>query len=560
MEFWPTLFDVGVLLGVAFLLGAVCEQLRQSSLLGYLLAGMLLGPHALDVVSTSEEVQGLAEIGVSTLLFSLGLEFSWRRLRSLGPRALGGGVLQVTLSLGALALVVAATLGVSWSVGLVIGAAFTLSSTAGVLRILMARSEIDSAHGRLALGVLLLQDLAVVPLVLMAGQLGGTPTSEHAGLGQTVLALLGMVVGFYVAFNHLVPRVLLATSSLRNRELPVLVAVFGALSAIYIAHSLGLSPAVGAFIAGMLLGESPLATQVRADLSVLRTLLVTVFFCSVGMLADPRWIVENLLLTGTVAALIVVTKALVCFIALRSVGVRAPAALATGIALSQVGEFAFLIAESSRGSLLDDALFMVIVSTMMVTLLMTPFLVSFAPRLARLLLAPLARLGLGTYAEPDAIDSADRGHVILIGYGPAGERCGAEIRATGSPVTVLDLNPQLAARAEEAGFAAHVGDASHPELHEHLHVGHASTVVIGLTDPRTVERIAQSIRIQSEHIPIVIRSRYHKYTESLRPTGASAVIDEEVRVGEILGRETRRILDEPAPEALGKEDTLVVTS
>ncbi|MEM7260544.1 MAG: cation:proton antiporter, partial [Planctomycetota bacterium] len=170
MEFWPAFLGVITLLAVAFALGALCERLRQSALLGYLLAGMLLGPNALDVVSTSEEVHGLAEVGVSLLLFSLGLEFSWRRLRSLGARALGGGVLQVSLTLLAVAGG-ALLLDQSWRTAIIIGAAFTLSSTAGVLRVLMSRTEMDSTHGRLSLGVLLFQDLAVVPLVLLAGVL-----------------------------------------------------------------------------------------------------------------------------------------------------------------------------------------------------------------------------------------------------------------------------------------------------------------------------------------------------------------------------------------------------
>ena len=197
VDFWPVLFDVGTLLGVAFILGSLCERFRQSALLGYLLAGMLLGPNALDVVSTSTEVEGLAEVGVCLLLYSLGLEFSWRRLRALGWTALGGGILQVTLTLAAIALI-GGWAGLSAPTAVVVGAAFALSSTAGVLRVLMMRSEIDSVHGRHALGILLFQDLAVIPLVLVTGFLGA-PASESSAspwmLGRTVLMLALMVAG-----------------------------------------------------------------------------------------------------------------------------------------------------------------------------------------------------------------------------------------------------------------------------------------------------------------------------------------------------------------------------
>jgi CPA2 family monovalent cation:H+ antiporter-2 len=552
MEFWPILFDVGVLLGVAFALGALCERLHQSALLGYLIAGMLLGPNALHVVSTSTEVEGLAKVGVCLLLFSLGLEFSWRRLRGLGVRALGSGFVQVALTL----FVVASTMvvaGGSVRAAVVLGAAFALSSTAGVLRVLMGRSELDSVHGRHALGILLFQDLSVIALVLLAGFLA-TPGSHAAALwdvGRTGLMLLIMILVFYVVFSQVVPRVLLVTALLRNRELPVLFAVVGALGSIYTAHEFGLSPAVGAFIAGMLLGESPFATQVRADLSVLRTLLVTVFFSSVGMLADPAWIVDHIGLTATVAVSVVVVKTFVCFGALRVMRQSAHASLAAAICLSQVGEFGFVIAETARGSLIDDQLFMVIVSTMMVTLLMTPYLIAAAPRISARLLRPFVERGVvrKDRPAPDHEDEPPSGHVVVIGYGPAGARCSELLREGAQDVVVLDLNPNLVADAQGAGFDAHVGDGTHPDVLEHLHIGSAAAVVVALPDPRTAEKAVRAIRCAADRVPIVVRSRYHKHIELLEPAGASVVVDEEREVGVLLGERTRRILTNGGGEA-----------
>ena len=545
MDFWPLLFDIGALLGAAFVLGALCERLRQSALLGYLLAGMLLGPNALDVVSTSKGVEGLAEVGVCLLLFSLGLEFSWPRLRGLGATALGGGALQVGLTL----IVVSALGAVAWlslHTAIVIGAAFALSSTAGVLRVLTARSEIDSVHGRHALGILLFQDLAVIPLVLLTSFLGesGSDSAALWNLGRTGVMLVLMVAAFYVAFNYVVPRVLLATSTLRNRELPVLFAVVGALGSIYAAHEIGLSPAVGAFIAGMLLGGSPFATQVRADLSVLRTLLVTVFFSSIGMLANPAWIVENAGLTVAVAATVIAVKTAVCMAALRLMRQASHSSLATALCLSQVGEFAFVIADTTRGKLIDDELFMVVVSTMMVTLCVTPSLVAWAPRLAGSILQPLAKLGFVT--GPLSGTEADReprsGHVVLIGYGPAGQRCGAALRDSSILVSVLDLNPSLAERAEGDGFEAHVGDATHSDLLDHLHVRSAAAVVVALPDPRTAEKVVQAVRCQAADVSVVVRARYHRHIHVLEPAGASAVVDEEQEVGNLLGKQTLRTI------------------
>jgi len=548
MDFWSVLFDVGVLLAVAFVLGALCERLRQSALLGYLLAGMLLGPNTLNVVESSRAVEGLAEVGVSLLLFSLGLEFSWNRLASLGWRAVGSGALQVGLTMGAIA-------GLAWALGLnprtalVLGAALALSSTAVVLRVLMGRGEADSLHGRHALGILLFQDLAVVPLVLVVGflttpELGSTALVE---LGRTGISLFLMAAVFYVVFNHVVPRTLLAAARLRNRELPVLFAVVGAFGAIFVAHELGLSPAVGAFIAGMLLGDSPFATQVRADLSVLRTLLVTVFFSSIGMLADPAWILEHLGVTLAVVAVVLAVKTLVCFLALRVMGQTSRSSLAAALCLSQVGEFAFVIAVGARGSLVDDEMFLVIVSTMMLTLLVTPYAIAWGPRISAWLLRPLERLGISrSMTEEVRLRAAERAdHVILIGYGPAGQSCGRILKETERDVLVLDLNPWLAARAREDGFEGHVGDASHPEVLEHLQVSSACAVVIALPDPRAVGEVAFAVRSQSDGVPLVVRARYHLYREDLVPSGESAVVDEEELVGLSLGERAQEMLKEP---------------
>ena len=298
---WSILADVLILLAGAAVAGALCERLRQSALVGYLAAGMLLGPNALDWISGGDQMELLAELGVALLLFSIGLEFSWRRLRTMGRGVLYAGVLQVGLTL-AIAAVGAVVLGLAIKAAVLIGAIVALSSTAVVLRVLASRAELDSVHGRSTLGILLIQDASVVPLVLMAELLagGGSAVGVLVQGARTIGGAILLVGLFYVLFNLAVPRLLGARAVSRNRELPILIATVTALGSTWAAHEVGVSPALGAFVAGMLLGGSSFAAQVRADSASLRTIMVTLFFSAVGMFAAPRWILEHL---GAVVAL-----------------------------------------------------------------------------------------------------------------------------------------------------------------------------------------------------------------------------------------------------------------
>ena len=275
MDFWTILSQVLVLLSVALVLGVVFERLRQSAILGYLVAGVVLGPATLGWVETEEVVGDIAELGVSLLLFAVGLEFSLKRLWRIGPVGLGGGTLQVLLT-GAVAAIVCLALGMSGGTAVALGAMISFSSTACVLRILVDRTRIDSVYGRNALGILLLQDIAVVPLVLLVTMLASSSGGDFGQLllamGRSLIVFVGLTGGFWVISNYVLPHLMRASLLARNRELPILLAMVVALGSAWAAHAFGLSPALGAFVAGMVLAESPFALQIRSDIGALRTL------------------------------------------------------------------------------------------------------------------------------------------------------------------------------------------------------------------------------------------------------------------------------------------------
>ncbi len=545
MDLWHVLLHILALLATAMVLGAVCERLRQSPLLGYLMAGTILGPNALAVIHRGEVVELLAELGIALLLFSIGLEFSWTRLRRLGRTALLGGLLQVGVTL-VLAAAAALTLGVPARAAMTIGAIVALSSTACVLRLLVSRAEIESVHGTHALGVLLVQDAAVVPLVLMASILTGDDGAS--GIMTTALLKLGgalaLIAVLYALFNWIVPTVLHFESVRSNRDLPALLAITAGLGSAWSAHAMGLSPALGAFVAGMLLAASPFSTQIRADVAPIRTLLVTLFFSSIGMLGDPAWFLTNIGPVLALVAAIVVGKAIVIAVILKALGLRLTNALATGICLAQVGEFSFVLAETARGALLDEHTFKLIVSATIATLFLTPYLVGLAPPLSDAIISRFEPRGRRSRSQTSAPAQAPalEDHAIIIGYGPAGQAAARVFNGRDETVVVIDLNPSAMSEARRAGFITNVGDARHADVLEHARIHAAHTVVVTVPDPDSARTVVELIRSIAPNAHVIARARYHRHREDLAGGGAHEVIDEEQLVGLRLAALLRRRL------------------
>ncbi|MCP4093024.1 MAG: sodium:proton exchanger [Planctomycetes bacterium] len=543
MEIWNVLFDILILLFTALVFGVLCERFRQSSILGYLAAGTLLGPNALQVISSAAEVTALADLGVALLLFTIGLEFSWQRVRGLGGSALGGGVAQILVTIG-IAAGVALTFAMPWRTSITIGAIVALSSTACVLRLLISRAEIESIHGRHALGVLLMQDIALVPLVLLVTAIGGQGSIGQVGMDifKTLAWAVALIIVLYVLFSRVMPKVLNNPSMQRNRDLPILLTIVTGLGSAWGAHTLGLSPALGAFVAGMLLAESPFATQIRADIASIRTLLVTLFFSSIGMLGDPVWFVQNLPKVMAVVMAIVVGKAVIVWLVLHRFGLSHTNALATGICLAQVGEFSFVLAEVGRGTLIDESLFALVISVTITTLFLSPYLVALAPTLALASVTSLSKFKI--LPQPARIGTRPaepaRKHFIIIGFGPAGEAVGQAVERYGKRVTVVDLNPESIARVKQLGFAGHIGDAMNADVLEHVGVASAAAVVVTVPDPASAGTIVELIRSISPEVHIIARVRYHRYLADLTEAGAHEVVDEEQLVGVRLAAQLRR--------------------
>jgi CPA2 family monovalent cation:H+ antiporter-2 len=518
-----------ILLGGALVLGALAERMRQTAVLGYLLAGMIVGPGVLGWVRAEAGVSMLAELGAATLLFSIGTEFSLTRLRALGHRTFLLGVVQVGIT-GAAVAGIARMAGLDGPAAFTTGAVVSLSSTAVVMRLLVESRALDSVHGRMSMGVLLTQDLAVVPLVVVVTLLAGDATAGHAlaELARTTGWAALLVLAFVVLVRWIAPLFLAGRGMARNRELVAVFATVWALGSALGAAAVGLSPALGAFVAGVLLGSSKYATQVRAELAPLRTILITLFFAAVGLAGDPLWAWQHAGRAMVVIAGMIAVKAALAGGAARALGVAPATALAVGLCLAQIGEFSFVVAQTARaGGIIGEELHRLLVTSTIGTLALSPFLVSFAQRVAR------ARVGAGLGAKPSG-DASTRG-VLIVGFGKAGHRAFEELpRARRPDVTVVELNPVLADLARASGATVHVGDAGRVDVLEHAGVRSARVVAITTADVDAAGHVAALVRTLAPDAFVVVRARYRSVASDLRRAGAHLVVDEEALVGDRL--------------------------
>lgn len=552
---WDSMLNLLILLGVALLLGIGAERLGQSSIVGYLLAGTLLGPNVLGWITNQQEIFNIAEIGVSLLLFTIGLEFSPQRLVRLGPTTFWVGSLQVILTvfLGTLA---GWLLSMNFREALIIGLMVAMSSTACVLRLLNDRAEIDSQHARFALGILLIQDMAVVPFMVLVTVMssGGTPLGMVFSLLTAFLLGLILLGVFYLLFTQLIPRLLMLSTLRKNRDLPILLAFLMGIGSAWLAHEMNLSPALGAFAAGVLLAMSPFATQIRADVRPLGTLLITLFFAAIGMFGDPIWLMQNWIPVSMIVIVLLVGKPLVIALLLAGFGQSWRVAVATALCLGQVGEFSFVLGTIARGDgpegpLISETTFRAMVSATIATLFLTPFMVTFGPILGIRFEHLLKKIGfskgkqnnhspgsqvsateiLEGEMEPETADSL----ILLVGFGPAGQRVAESLlEEYAGRLLVIDLNPGNVEMAQnQYGIASHLGDASQIEILEHAGIYQAGVVVLTLPDPILTRKLIFQVRDLAPQATIVARCRYHIHTWALIHAGAHYVVDEEEKVG-----------------------------
>ena len=528
------LAQILLLLAAAVGVVALARRAGLPAILGYLVVGVALGPHALGLFDETEGTRLLAELGVVFLLFTLGLEFSWPRMVAMRREVFGVGSVQV-VTLAGVAMLVFHALGVDLLPAVALGGAVAVSSTAIIVQQLTEQSEINRTHGRVAFSVLLFQDLAFVPFLVLAGALAAGSLDFSPARVGTAVALGTLAVGFVLIVGRYALRPLFhEIAHSRLQELFTLAVLLVALGSAWVSHAAGVSMATGAFLAGVMLAETEYRHQVEAAIRPFRDILLGLFFISVGMMLDLGVLQGDLLLILGILAAMTVCKALLTALVGRLWGLPPFKAVRTGIVLSVGGEFGIAILTIlMQGKVVADEVTQPLLVAIVLSMVTAPLLLRQNRRVARWLLreqgpsdAAAQVMADTAVGERAVADLAAREHVILCGFGRVGQNLARVLESQGHECFAVDLDPARVRSGRAAGLPVIFGDASDPELLRRAGLAQASAVVVTFADPAVALGIVRSVRAERVDVPLLVRTADDARLEELMAAGATEVVPE----------------------------------
>lgn len=521
----PILGDAVVVFGLASAVIVASHRLRIPPIIGFLITGILAGPNCLGLVGAIHQVEIMAEIGVILLLFVIGMELSLDELERLKRPVFVGGSAQVLLTIFAAAIPLAFLdfgLGKSFFLGFLA----TLSSTAIVLKILGERAQLAAPYGRISLGVLIFQDVAVVPMMLLVPLLAGTAGNPWLTLGSLVLkgALVGGVI--FIGARKVVPRVLHAVVRTRSRELFLMTTLGLCFAIALLTSTAGLSLSLGAFLAGLIMSESEYSHSALEGVLPFRDVFTSIFFVSIGMLLDPVFVLTHLPQVLGLTALVVVGKIVLCAAAGKILGYPLHVALLGGLCLCQIGEFSFVLASvGMANNLLSAVEYQYFLAAAIVTMAATPFLITGVPAVS----GHLARfMPVGMKLEPEReTDSELDDHLIIAGFGLGGHHLARAARSAGIKYVILEMNPDTVRIERERSEPILFGDASQHAVLEHINVARARILAVVISDPAAIGRIVTTAKALNPGLHVVVRTRFVREIDALLQLGAEEVVAEE---------------------------------
>ncbi len=546
----PLLNELALIAVIGVFVTLILSKLKLPAVAGLLASGALIGPFGAGWVRSTESIEVLSEVGVVFLLFTIGLEFSAKRLKHIFGQVALGGFFQVILTI-AVTVLIARSLDIPLPLGLFYGFVFSLSSTAIVLRALSERRELDVPHGRFIVGTLIFQDLCVVPMVLIVPFLV-SEQSQLAALQDIGLALGKAVVLVLILWSvsrHVIPRWLNWVDASRSREVFLLAILGLCIGTAWLTSLVGLSLALGAFLGGMVVADTQYGQRAMGDILPLRDAFVSIFFISLGMLFQPATLVQEPQLVAWMLFGLIAVKGLIATIAALLMKFPARVAWLAGVGLAQFGEFGFVLTKlATDNGLVTSRDTQPLLAAGVISMFLTPLLLRMAPHFTagERLLAPLERLlGVRSIDEFDDGREKPQQHVIIVGYGLAGREAARALERCGIPHIVLELNAEIVRQAKIQRQPVFYGDATSEEALGHAHLSSARLLVLMMDDPKAAQRVVDTAKRVAPEVPVLMRTRYLREKQGLIALGAADVVAEEVEGAVEMIARILRLLEQP---------------
>ncbi len=528
----PILQDILILLGFSAIIVFVLQKLKLPSIIGFLLTGIVIGPYGLSLINAVEQVEVLSEIGVILLLFVIGMELSLKQLISIKKTAFIGGFLQVGITAIVTGLIYF-FLGYSWNESVFVGFLFSLSSTAIVLKTLQDRKEISAPHGRNALAILIFQDIIVVPMMLITPLMTGE--SENIGISilSLVLKSVAVLIITVISARYIVPKLMHAVAKTNSKELFLLVTFTLCFAVAVLTSEVGLSLALGAFIAGLIISESEYSHQATSIILPFRELFTSFFFVSVGMLLDLSFFLSNIPTIMLLVLSVFTIKSIIAGLAVSALKYPTRTVILTGLSLFQVGEFAFILSKVGiEYNLLTPQTNQYFLSVSIVSMILTPFVIIFSERIADRFIGVSKKIGLDpTLISHKSISEIRENnlenHLVIIGYGINGSNLAKAAAASNIPYVVIEMNAETVHQQKAKGLPVIFGDATQDHILDAVHLSDARSAVIAISNNKATKTIIKNIRSHSQSLYLVVRTRYVKEISELIALGADEVIPEE---------------------------------
>lgn len=544
----PLLQDLLILIGFSTLIVLLLKRVKLPSILGFLVTGILIGPYSLSLISDTHEVEIIAEIGVILLLFVIGMELSLKQLASIKKTVFIGGSLQVFVSIAATAAIYS-IFSTSWAEAVFMGFLVSLSSTAIVLTMFQDRNEMSTAQGKNALGILIFQDLIVVPMMLVTPIISGQSENVLESILILLLKSAGVILVTIVSAKYIVPLLLYRVAKTRSKELFLLATLTICFAVAFLTSEAGLSLALGAFLAGLIVSESEYSHQATSFVLPFRALFTSFFFISVGMLLDVRFLFSNLAIILAISAGVFVVKGFIATVSVLLLKYPIRTALLTGLALFQVGEFAFILSKVGiEYGLITETMNQYFLAVSISSMLLTPFVFMFSDKVVGLFMK--TRVGnvlesrLSQGAPQNELDTDElKDHLVIIGYGLNGSHLAKAAEANSIPYVIIEVDADIVRRERKNGVPILFGNAAHSHILETVNLRKSRAVVIAISDYRETENMVRAIRMVCHTTYLVVRSKYVRETNELLALGADDVIPEEFETSiEISSRILNRFL------------------